>query len=239
MDITCSLTACGRVYNPQDWFYNPSYVVNRIYYIVSGSAVYRDKMPLRPGYLYIFKASPEFKVYQSPDDPVDHVYFDFLTYRDLISSEYLEIDPSGSPRLQNLLLAIKEDFAHPPHPEDIAKSYLELILYYLKDILLCREKYSEITSEMLRLIHSRPMRELSVNQLAQEMNRNVNHIIRCFKKDLGITPHKYIAMMKVNLAIAYMREGKSRTEIADQLGFESLSAFSHFFHHETKTMQSS
>lgn len=97
MDITCSLTACGRVYNPQDWFYNPSYVVNR----------------------------------------------------------------------------------------------------------------------------------------------NVNHIIRCFKKDLGITPHKYIAMMKVNLAIAYMREGKSRTEIADQLGFESLSAFSHFFHHETKTMQSS
>ena len=51
------------------------------------------------------------------------------------------------------------------------------------------------------------------------------HIIRCFKKDLGITPHKYIATMKVNLAIAYMREGKSRTEIADRLGFESLFCF--------------
>lgn len=84
-----SLAYYGRIYNPPNWFYNPAYVINRIYYIVSGTAYYMDNIPLKPGYLYIFNASPEFRVSQSEDDPVDHVYFDFFTYRELISSDYM------------------------------------------------------------------------------------------------------------------------------------------------------
>lgn len=192
-----------------------------------------DNIPLKSGYLYIFRASPEFRVCQSESDPVDHVFFDFFTHRILISSNYIEINPSDCPMLQNLLFAIKEDFVNPPHQENIAKSYLDILLYYLKDHLFPEQSYTEITGKMLQIIHNRPIGDLSVNRIALEMNHNVNHIIRCFKKDLGITPHKYIAILKVNLAIAYKRQGISQTEIARKLGFESLSAFSYFLHHTT------
>ena len=87
---------------------------------------------------------------------------------------------------------------------------------------------------MLQMIHTAPVNELSVNRIAMDMNRNVNHIIRCFKKELGITPHRYIARLKLNLAIGYMRQGLSRTEIAEKLGFGSLSSFSYFLRQESE-----
>lgn len=233
-EINYSLATCGRTFNPPDWFYNPDYLVDRIYYIVSGTAYYKNTIRLKAGYLYIFKASPDFCVSQDEKDPVDHVYFDFSTHYDLISSDYVEINPQIDIRLTSIISAIKEDFANPPHQENIAKSYLEILFYYLKDYLnpylLAEEGYSEITKTMLYMIHNKPINELTVNHLADDLNNNVNHIIRCFKKDVGITPHKYISIMKRNLAIAYLRQGMSKTEIAFNLGFTSLSAFSYWFH---------
>lgn len=228
-----SLAYYGRIYNPPNWFYNPAYVINRIYYIVSGTAYYMDNIPLKPGYLYIFNASPKFKVSQSKDDPVDHVYFDFFTYRKLISSDYIEINPESNPMLLNQLKAIAKDWSSAPYYDHIADAYLDILIYYLEDYLTSGHDYSEITSTMLQLIHNIPVNELSVNEIALRMNRNVNHLIRCFKKDIGITPHKYIAKMKVNLAIAYKLQGMTKTEIAEKLGFGSLSAFLYFFRTET------
>ncbi len=92
--------------------------------------------------------------------------------------------------------------------------------------------------DALRTIHPLPAGELSVNRVAEELHHNVNHIIRCFKREVGITPHQYIAVLKLNLAIAYMRQGISHTEIAERLGFRSLSSFSYFFHQETKKQSS-
>ena len=234
MENEAFLINCGRVYNPNDWFYNPAYVVNRLYYIVRGTAVYKQDIPLKPGYLYFFAASPDFQVSQTPEDPVDHVYFDFLTCRNLLAEDYLEIDPSSQPKLKHLLNAIEEDYANPPHNETISKAYLEILIYYLRDYLIPEESYSEITATMLQMIHTAPVNELSVNRIAMDMNRNVNHIIRCFKKELGITPHRYIARLKLKLAIGYMRQGLSRTEIAEKLGFGSLSSFSYFLRQESE-----
>ena len=61
--------------------------------------------------------------------------------------------------------------------------------------------------DALRTIHTLPAGELSVNRVAEELHHNVNHIIRCFKREVGITPHQFIAALKLNLAIAYMRQG--------------------------------
>lgn len=228
-----SLISCGRIYNPRNWHYNPAYVVNRIYYIHCGTAYYQHRIVLKPGFLYLFRADADFRVEQNPLDPVDHVYFDFLTYRALASTPYIEIDPKKHPMLLHLLCAISEDFTNPERDIAVSDSYLELLLYYIKDYLAPDNSYSRITSTMLQLIHSQPMDKLSVNQIADDMNLNVNHIIRCFKREMGITPHQYIMMFKKNLAIGYMREGMRHTEIAQRLGFSSLSSFSYFFKHAT------
>ena len=88
-----SLLSYGRVYNPFNWYYNPLYVVNRIYYIIGGKAFYKYNTPLKPGHIYIFKSLPEFRVHQDKHDPVDHVFFDFITYNGFINKEYIEIGP--------------------------------------------------------------------------------------------------------------------------------------------------
>ena len=77
-------------------------------------------------------------------------------------------------------------------------------MYYLEDFLAADRNYSEVTIKTLEIIHNTPVEKLSVNMLSEEVNRNVNHIIRCFKKDIGMTPHKYITILKTNLAISYI-----------------------------------
>ena len=119
-----SLAYYGRIYNPPNWFYNPASVINRIYYIVSGTAYYMDNIPLKPGYLYIFNASPEFRVSQSEDDPVDHVYFDFFTYRELISSCLLYT--SAYP-------FVRETFLHMKTKTPCTVSVLPHILYQMQE----------------------------------------------------------------------------------------------------------
>lgn len=232
MENEYSILSYGRIYNPRNWFYNPAYLVNRIYYIIRGTAYYREEIPLKPGYLYIFRASPYFQVCQKEDDPVDHIYIDFVTYRRLLESDYIEIDPGSSPKLFHLLSAMQEDFKERPLFK-AAGAYFEILIHYLQDYLVPDVTYSETTSAVLRLFHSRPIVDLSVSQIAADLNKDASYIIRCFKSETGMTPHKYLARLKTDLAISYARQGMNATEIAEKLGFSSLSAFSYFFKSQT------
>lgn len=227
------LLSYGRVYNPYQWFYNPSYVVNRVYYIVSGTAFYKNDTALKPGHLYVFNAFPDFRVKQSDEDPVDHVFFDFQTYGKLVKEDFLEVKVDEYPRLKHIVNAASEDFFYKSCNPGIAKNYLEIIMYYLEDCLVADRNYSEVTIKTLEIIHNTPVEKLSVNMLSEGVNRNVNHIIRCFKKDIGMTPHKYITILKTNLAISYISQGENASEVAYKLGFGSLSAFSYFFKQAT------
>lgn len=226
-----SLLSYGRVYNPYNWYYNPSYVVNRIYYIVSGTAFYKNNIPLKPGYMYVFRADPDFRVSQDEKDPVDHVFFDFSTYKGLLKKDYIEIDLSEDKMLRGIIELISEEFRTPVKQAEVIGDYFEILLYYLQDYLESDGSYSDVTLEALQILHNTPVAELSVNLLASEIKRNVNHIIRCFKKDTGVTPHRYITELKVNIAIAYIKQGMNCTEAAERLGFGSVSAFSYFFRH--------
>lgn len=232
MENEYSILSYGRIYNPKNWFYNPAYLVNRIYYIIGGTACYREEIPLKPGCLYIFRASPYFQVSQEEENPVDHIYIDFVTYRRLLETDYIEIDPGISPKLFHLLNAMQEDFYERP-PFKAAESYFELLIHYLQDYLAPDVTYSETTSAVLRLFHSHPVVDLSVSQIAAELNKDASYIIRCFKSETGMTPHRYLARLKTDLAISYARQGMNSTEIAEKLGFSSLSAFSYFFKSET------
>lgn len=233
MENDYTVISFGRSFNPPNWYYNPTHLVNRIYYICGGSAFYKKNLPLKQGYLYIFRASPDFKVNQLDDNPIDHVFFDFVTYRRFIEEEYIEINLTDYPQLKALMEIIKEDFNNPPRPASIAKAFLDIIINYLQDYLISDVMYSPLTSSVLQTIHGQDISTISVSSIATSLNMNVNHIIRCFKKELGITPHKYISTLKTELTISYIRQGLSFTEIADKLGYSSISALSSAFKKET------
>ena len=62
---------------------------------------------------------------------------------------------------------------------------------------------------------------------------NINHLIRTFKKDTGMTPLKYIGLMKSELAVSYIRKGHSLEDIAELLGYSTVSALSVAFKNVT------
>lgn len=227
------LLSWGRDYNPQNWFYNPSYVVSRIYYILGGKAVYKDAVRLREGYVYVFRAAPDFRVRQGAKNPVDHLFFDFITCRPLVDGEYIEIDPAGVPALQPLLEAFRQECERGSKNPDVGKAYLDLVIHSLEGYLMPGGNFSRVTSSVLNLMHTLPLAELTVRRIAAGLSMDEDYIIRCFKREIGCTPHRYLAFMKVDQAISYSRQGLCCTEIAERLGYGSLSSFSYFFKKET------
>ena len=224
----------GRLYNPPNWFYNPKVLTARLHYIINGTAYYKDSIPLEPGCIYIFKCDPYFKACQDENDPVDHVFFDFISQTELIDDDYLKIDISDRPRLKKVLDSLTEDFDLHSYPHVVAESYLNIILYELEDKLNRGKSYSEITSSALRYIHENPPSELAVANIADSLNININHLIRTFKKETGVTPLKYISLMKAELAVNYLRQGLKLEEIANKLGYSTVSALSVAFKTTTR-----
>ena len=237
MENCYKITAGGRSYNPLHWLSAPMYLINRIYYICGGTAYYdhSDAIPLKPGFLYVFRASPEFHVSQAESDPVDHVYFDFFTYQKLLDVDYLEIDVSLFPQLKRILTAAMEDFNAPPFPFSLVEAYFQIVIYHLQGFLKINNHYAPLTTAALSYIHQTDISSLSVAAIANYLSVNVNYFIRCFQKDLKITPHRYIAMLKADMARAYIGKGMRISEVSDMLGFSSVSAFSTFFKNLTHT----
>jgi AraC-like DNA-binding protein len=58
---------------------------------------------------------------------------------------------------------------------------------------------------------------------------NKSYFIKLFKKTLGVTPQKFIAMYKLNLADQLLRGGASVKETAFRAGFQDVKAFSKFY----------
>lgn len=233
MESNIVLKHYGRLYNPSNWGYFPTYLANRFYYVCSGTVYYKGKLQLKPGFVYLFKSDLEFQVTQDKDDPIDHVYFDFISSGQMIDKEYIEIDVSKYPRLKLILEALSTDYSLTNFPMHLAEAYFDIIYYELKEYFVANRTYSELTTKIFKYIHECDPSELTVAGIAENLNINVNHLIRTFKRDTGITPLKYISMMKSELAITYARKGYSLDDIADMLGYSTVSALSVAFKNTT------
>lgn len=233
MENNIILKHYGRLYNPSNWFCNPNYLTNRIYYICGGTAYYKKSIQLKLGYIYIFKADPTFQVSQDNNDPIDHIYFDFISSIQLIDKEYVEIDVNDFPRLKAIIEALIIDFDMNSFPPAVVESYFNIIAYELREYLVNNKAYSDLTTKTLHYIHENSPAELTVAGIAESLNININHLIRTFKKETGITPLKYIGMMKSELAISYTRQGYSFDDIAALLGYSTVSALSVAFKNTT------
>ena len=61
----------------------------------------------------------------------------------------------------------------------------------------------------------------------------VNHFIRLFKWEVGVTPYRYMLTHRLNVASSYIAAGGSVTEAA-RLGYESVAALSHALRRRTE-----
>jgi len=229
MDDPFSMQICGRIYNPESWTRYQFYLTNRIHYVISGTVYFQKVRRLKPGCVYLFPANPDFSVTQDPADPVDHIYFDFLSYEKLFIDDFIEIDASSVPGVKPLLDSAGQAFSTREEQIRLGPAYFDLLVSLLRQYMPVHQYHSPVTRSAIRFIRESPVSVLTVKGIADSINVNEDHLIRCFRRDTGFTPHRYIALYKTDRATSMISRGSTIKEAADELGFSSVSAFSTFY----------
>jgi AraC-like DNA-binding protein len=82
-------------------------------------------------------------------------------------------------------------------------------------------------------MHNAPHRAWSIAELANESNMSRAAYAAHFRTVIGQTPADYLLSWRISLAQKRLREGRSITLIADEVGYESPSALARAFRRKT------
>ncbi|MCP3965568.1 MAG: AraC family transcriptional regulator [Lentisphaerae bacterium] len=121
--------------------------------------------------------------------------------------------------------------------QKMREHYLDiLLLRYLRnsrrggDSNFCDSRLNESLLYMKRHITA----DLKLEKLAERSGMSVNHFIRCFKKEMGMTPMRYMRKLVIKKAVEMLSYADlSLSEVADHLGFPDQHCFSRAFRRET------
>jgi AraC family transcriptional regulator len=85
----------------------------------------------------------------------------------------------------------------------------------------------------LEYIERNAAHELSLAHVAGEVGLSPFHFLRLFRRETGVTPHRFLMQTRVRNAIELLRDTqKPVTDIAFAVGFADLSNFTNFFRRE-------
>lgn len=120
--------------------------------------------------------------------------------------------------------------AHSGETPQLTASYLQLFLHLL--ISHSQKEHSAVSSDIavtLQYIQEHIASELSLKELAALVNLSCSQYKQKFKKQMGISPRRFINQQKIEAAKPLLLNGMSVTDIAMQLGFNSSTYFSTVF----------
>lgn len=230
----------GRcVKQSHDW-YVKSFAVNRIYYIHQGDlTVLLDNVPFRlePHRVYLFPQNLKFEPLLTPKTCVEHTFLDFLTLPAIKMDSFIEIDPLQYPLIDKavgILFELTQEY--PTYLCDSNSDYVPLVESYLENALdLINRQFPIHTitdtriNHALEYIHKNYAQEITVELLAEITNLEINYFIRLFRQAMNLTPYQYLRKYRFNVALTLIKRGHPLTEVALQIGYSDISAFSHAF----------
>ena len=79
-------------------------------------------------------------------------------------------------------------------------------------------------------LHGNLDRQISLEELSLEACVSQYHLLRAFQRVFRQTPHAYLTGLRLERARSLLKAGSSVTDVAMDVGFTSLSAFSRRFH---------
>lgn len=221
-----NLYAYGRNTTQGKWHIDYNRIVNRLYYVNSGSALIfngSDEYSLEAGKTYII---PQCKSFQ-PMDSVnfDHTYFDFYSSKVLKSNMLIELDKTkiDSVRFFEFINTLIEK----GNPKDDLKA-MEAFLVGFLSATDKRVALPYITSPLItkaiNIIHS-DFSSASTKTVAVELNIDESYLIRLFSSAMGTSPMKYIRALRISHGKDLIQNGCSISEAAEKCGYSSSSAF--------------
>lgn len=99
-----------------------------------------------------------------------------------------------------------------------------------KRLALPEQRLAELTTGALKIITKNMAQALDIQFIADQLNISVSHLRMVFRKDMHISIGKYIADQRLLLACMQLKNSDLPIQqIAENCGFSSICAFSHFF----------
>ena len=82
----------------------------------------------------------------------------------------------------------------------------------------------------ISLMRTNPAAPLSIEKLAKSAGLSRAHFFRLFEDSTGVTPHVFLNVLKVELAVGAIMEGdETFAALSDRLGFSAPAHFTRFF----------
>lgn len=218
-----------------DWYTKKNnWVGYHLWYVVSGEATVETNgriTKLLEGDVYLFNLLQAHYCQHNPDKPLTvlTVYFReseelHQNYSQLVDSTKLIYD--NPMFVRKLFENLRADF------ESVNR---EGALIWLNAILseqLLQLKTSEVSRIMkiVNTINNKPTYPYTLSYLANRCGYSINHFLRLFKQEIGVTPMTYCLQVKMNLAKHYiLYSNYTINEIAILCGYKDVAYFSKQF----------
>ncbi len=99
----------------------------------------------------------------------------------------------------------------------------------IADVNVWAENKDTLLLKVRDYIHDNVTEDISIDALSLVANMSKYHLIRMFRNQFGLTPHKYIFNLKVNRARDFLEAGKPPSEVAQEFGFFDVSHLNRHF----------
>jgi AraC-like DNA-binding protein len=87
----------------------------------------------------------------------------------------------------------------------------------------------QVVQDVQDYLYRTRQQKLSLDALAQRFGLNKYKLIRLFSRFTGVTPNKYLTILRVEQAKSLLTTGQPLVEVALEAGFYDQSHFSHYF----------
>ncbi|MBR3942785.1 MAG: helix-turn-helix transcriptional regulator [Clostridia bacterium] len=232
------VSTCGHVYEFQEsWLMLPQNL-NRIHLYHSGSPSYvinDNKFTVKPEYIYFFPQNLGFKPKFSENEAIDHEWIDFITVPLVFGKSVIEISPDDQSSVANALRLCVSLARNLYKNDDLnGKQLLENAVQLTLDCMQA-EKIVQLggnvrINQALSYIHKHYAEEITLETLSDKAYCAKNHLVRLFKKEIGITPYQYIKNYRMGLATDLLSRGYSVKETAGKVGYGDGYTFSAAFY---------
>lgn len=236
----------GMGFAPENWSLSHRIKMQRLYYILGGTGYFKaendqyEKMEHGKIYVFPYNFYSEFK--SEKNDPINHIYFDFISSPPIISDRPIVYDVREDSKVFSHLKFIEKllsEFALPKMTENkishitSAKSgtfdeQRQIVYYALYQMLLLLSNIREIpflndsvVSDAINYIRNNIDGDLSIEALSKKFNFEKHYFIKHFKAVMNETPHFYIKKYRLLRAREFLAEGMGYKEVARKVGYKT------------------
>lgn len=233
--VFLDVSHCGNGYAPKDWWLAQTINIIRLYYIKGGDGGYFDqtgkKVKFKANHIYIHPYNLRDHFYTSYENPIDHIFFDFVSTPPILAEHPLcyPVDPDSPIAsflsfLQKLfsdsqMQSTQQSKLFPAH-------LLQTLLFLLDQQAPIPFSGDTVICESLEWIRKNYQNPIQVKQLAEHSGYELNYFIRRFKNAMGVTPYTYLKNYRLLQAEDLLSQGCSFETTAVTVGYQNASSLS-------------